>query len=289
MVDSDAAPAVHHNLRALWRFRWLILVGVGVAALVPMLMIYKANLSWPPTPRSRPVYVAKTQLLVDSPTGPFFRTQPKEVGPTQSKRTSEDVPSTTQTVVPSVSGTKSLVDAANLFPLFVQSDEVAVLRQRLVGDLPGGVSAKALYSIVGANRFRPSSLPIMEITAVSPRPKAATRLAQGTARAFALWLASQQKQAKIPPNQRIVVRELQVSRLAFKSGGSSYGLPILVGLALLGASAGLAIGADRTWPRSRRKGAALEPVVEEDRSDGQAPQDESLTVAPARSSASPPR
>ena len=287
-MDRSSDAGFSRNLRAVWRFGWVVAIGICIAALVPLLMLYKAKPTWPPAKRSRAVYVAKTQLLVDSLSGLYFRTQPKQAAPARSKGTTQVAPTNTQTVVPAATDTKSLVDAANLFPLFVQSDEVAAIRRRIVGDLPGTVSAKALYSIVGANRFRPSSLPIMEITAVSPRPKAAIHLAEGTARAFERWLVSQQKRAKISPSQRIVMRELRASRSAVKSGGPSYGLPILVALAILGASIGLAIGADRTWPRARSTKDALEPTVERDRSDGQALQDESLTVAAARSSTGPP-
>src|SRR6266540_4339859 len=103
---SHSHDGLSRNLRALWRFWWLILIGACIAALVPMLMLYKTK--WPPTPRVRPAFVATTQILVDSPTGPYLRTQPKIVG-TQAKT---KVPTTTQPVVPSGSDTRALVDAA---------------------------------------------------------------------------------------------------------------------------------------------------------------------------------
>src|SRR5919201_441952 len=108
--DADGGFQVNRNLRALWRFSWLLLIAVGVAILVPMSMLYKVK--WPPTPRARPAYVAKTQILVNSTTGPFLRTQPKIVGTQgQKAKTGQAAPTQTQPVVPSVSDTKSLVDA----------------------------------------------------------------------------------------------------------------------------------------------------------------------------------
>ena len=239
--NADDGLLTHPNLHALWRFRWLVVLGVCVAALVPMLMLYKAKVSWPPHQRSRPVYVARTQLLVNSPTGPFLRTQPKVVGSQPRGSQTGTVPSSTQTVVPSASDTKSLVDAANLFPLLVTSDKVAAVRTRLIGTVRGTVTAKALFSTQGANRYRPSTVPAMEIVAVARRPKPAVRLAEGTARAFEIWLASEQTRAHVPPNQRIVLRPLQAATGATRTGGAGLGLPILVAFAVLAAFIGGAI------------------------------------------------
>ena len=255
MVQS-ADDGLTRNARAVWRFGWLIVIGACIAALVPMLMLYKPK--WPPTPRTRPTYVAKMQVLVDSPTGPFLRTQPKVVGQSQARNVT---PSSTNPVVPSVSDTKSLVDAANLFPLLVTSDEVAAIREKKFGVIRGQVAAKALFASQGVNRYRPGSVPVMEITAVARRPNPAVRLATGTATAFETWLANRQEQSNIPPNQRIVLRPIQAPTVA-KTGTAGMGLPILVGLAILGAFMGLAIALDRARPRTKESRRAPRPVGE---------------------------
>jgi hypothetical protein len=223
-----------------------------------MLMLYKPK--WPPTPRTRPTYVAKMQILIDSPTGPFLRTQPKIVGQNQGRNVT---PSSKNTVVPSVSDTKSLVDAANIFPLLVTSDEVAAIREKKEGVIRGTVAAKALFASQGVNRYRPGSVPVMEITAVSRHPNPALRLAEGTGAAFEVWLADQQKRSNIPPNQRIVLRPLLAATVA-KTGGAGKGLPLLLGLAILSAFVALAIALDRARPRtyvSRRAPRAVDEVT----------------------------
>jgi hypothetical protein len=242
MVQS-ADDGLTRNARALWRFGWLIVIGACIAALIPALMLYKPK--WPPTPRTRPSYVAKTQILVDSPTGPFLRTQPKVVGQSRGKGVT---PSSKNSVVPSVSDTRSLVDAANLFPLLVTSDEVAAIRARKFGVIRGTVTAKALFASAGVNRYRPGSVPVMEITAVSRHPNPALRLATRTADAFEIWLAARQEQSNIPPNQRIVLRSIQAATVE-KTGGAGKGLPVLMGLAILATFVGLAIALDRARPR----------------------------------------
>ena len=275
------------NLRALWRSKWFVMLGLCIAVVAPLLMLYKAK--WPPTPRTRPHYVAKTQILVDSPTGPFLRTQPKILG-TQSQKKGT-VPTTRpgqSPVVPSVSDTKSLVDAANLFPLFVTSDEVSALRQKMFGPIRGSVSAKALFASQGVNRYRPTTVPVIEIVAVSRRPNPAIRMARGTARAFNVWLTDQQKQANIAPNQRIVLRPLQAATSAVKTGGAGMGLPIIVALAVIAGVAGLAIFYDRARPRAATKGRRA-PVA--DTAGEEAPRrsdDEVLGVASPSASASAP-
>jgi hypothetical protein len=255
-MAQSADDSFTRNARALWRFGWLIVIGACIAALVPMLMLYKPK--WPPTPRTRPSYVAKTQILVDSPTGPFLRTQPKIVGQSQGRN---DTPPSKNPVVPSVSDTRSLVEAANLFPLLVTSDEVAAIREKRVGVIRGTVTAKALFASQGVNRYRPGSVPVMEITAVARHPKPALRLATGTATAFEIWLADRQEQSNIPPNQRIVLRPIQAAAVA-KTGSAGKGLPMLVGLAILAAFIGLAIALDRARPRTNASRRAPRPVGE---------------------------
>ena len=246
----DPQPGLRMYLKAIWRFRWVIPVAVLAAILVPLLMLYRPL--WPLglDARATVSYVTKTQLLVDSPSGPFLRTETKSsVPPVTPTRAGSRNPAPTSST--QVFDTQSLVEAANLFPLLMDSDEVVALRRKLIGSVPGTVHATALFSTQGANRFRPSVLPVMQIIAVGPTPRSAVRLGRGTARAFELWLAREQNQAKVPRRERIVVRELRQPTTVQQTGGPAYGLPILAGLAVLGAFVGLAVALDRAFPRVR--------------------------------------
>jgi hypothetical protein len=250
-----------NNLHALRRFWWIVLFGVAMASLTGFLLIYHVDRAWPlkVSKRAKPTFVASTELLVDSPNGPYLRTivtkQPTEVLRTVKPAKGTTTTTTTTTTPPPpatpVTDTKSLIDAANLFPLLIQSDAVYAIRKKLVGDIPGAVSAKALYSLQGATRFRPSVVPVMQITSAAPKPKFALALAQGTARAFNIWLARQQQRAKIPAAQRIIVRELHVPQGATATGGPSYGLPALASLAILALFVGLSILLGQRLPAVR--------------------------------------
>jgi hypothetical protein len=256
------------NVRALLRFWWLVLLGVIAGTMVATVMVYRVELGWPPelppklTERTAMTYLASTELLVDSPTGPYLRagvgiTQPVQAVPGRAKTgQSQSTPSQTESTV--ITDRKALIEAANLFPLLIESDEVSAIRVRTMGSVPGHVRAKALYSIQGENRFRPSVLPVIQIVAEAFSPTAAIRLTRGTAKAFKVWLAAEQRQAKVPPKQRVVVRQLRLPRLAFATGGPSYGLPLLAAAAVMFGFAGLALLLDRSFPR---RPAALERIA----------------------------
>jgi len=247
--------------RAIQRFWWIALFGAAMAGITAFLLLYNVDPAWPLklSKRSLPTYAAATELLVDSPSGPYLRTVTKlpptpvahaakpTKGATTTTATTPSAPAATPVV-----DTKPLIDAANLFPLFVESDAVVRIRTRLIGNIPGAVSAKGLYSLQGAARFRPSVIPVMEIDAVAAKPKWAIALVDGTARAFNIWLARQQRRANIPESQRIIVRELHVPQSASATGGTSLGLPAIASLAVLALFIGVAVLLDqRLVPGSR--------------------------------------
>ena len=252
------------SFRAAKRFWWLVLIGVLAAGLTGLVLLYKVERFVPPKleKRAKTTYAATTELLVDSPTDPYLRvatttkpTSPPRIQPSKTKTatTSETKPAATPLPTDTSVDTQTLIDAANLFPLLVKSDAVTAIRRRLVGELPGTVEAKAIYASQGLNRFRPSKIPVIQISAVSRRPKSAIALAEGTANAFELWLRDKQVGAKIPRAQRIVLRELHAARHATAQGGPSYSLLALASLGVLALFVALAILLDQQRPRAARE------------------------------------
>ena len=69
--------------RAIRRFLWIVLFGVAMAGLTGLLLLFKVDRAWPPklSKRAQLSYVASTQLLVDSPSGPYLQTAVSK-GPT---------------------------------------------------------------------------------------------------------------------------------------------------------------------------------------------------------------
>jgi hypothetical protein len=269
-------------MRIFLRFWWLLVLGAGLGTLVAIASVEHISLSAPPklTPRAKPTYSAISQLLVNSTSDPYLRTSVTQVTSrpgkiVKSRPTAKAKAGGTSTTsapisipqAPDVStatpNTRPLVDAANFFPLLIESDQVAKLRERLYGPLPGAVSAQALFSSSTASRFRPTTVPVIVITASSNTPRRAVRLAQATTVAFQRWLTGKQAAAHVPRDQRILLDQLQVPTGAAASGGTKYGLPMFLAAAILGAFAALAVLLDRLLPVRRRVELATGPAYAE--------------------------
>jgi hypothetical protein len=227
---------------ALLRFWWLVVAGVAAGAFVA-LVVYSLE--------SSAKHTATTKLFVNSPAAPFLRTQQ-----TQTKTQSGKVvhsravqPSTSTSQPPD---TQTLVNAANTYPLLIESDEIARVREQLVGTVPGTVKANALNASTNTyGVFRPSPLPVIEVKATSKNQGDAQKLADGTVQAFASWMLAQQKSHRIPAGQRISVQQLQRAVIT-TTGGPSPGLPLFIGALVLLAFCGLAVVADGARPAEAR-------------------------------------
>jgi hypothetical protein len=233
-------------LNAVLRFWWLPVIGlvVGVAAAVGLLSRQPAT-----------IYTATDTVLVTSPSAPYLRTaqtqattvpaQAKKSGPGAKRKpvTPASVRSTT-----SAPDTQVLVNAANLYPLLIQSDEIRKLRIAQFGPTPGRVSATALASSTNTyGVYHPSPLPVITVKTTSRRSGAAQKLAVDTVSTFGMWIAQRQKDAGVPKAERITIEQLRVR--VQSSGGTSYGLPAFVLVVVLLAFGGLAVLADRLRPR----------------------------------------
>ena len=198
------------------------------------------------TARTPPSYSAKAILMLTSKEQPLVRVGVTTVTPREGP-----LPPDVETSDP---GLDTLVEAANLLPLAIQSDAVANLRRENVGSLPGTVTAQALYAheTVGGG-IEPSDVPAIEIEADSPTSTDAAQLARGTITAFGEWLRTQQDEAKVPESQRIFFVQLNAPTVT-KNSKNPYGLAVLVGAAVLAGFALLIVALHRLFPpRERRR------------------------------------
>ncbi len=268
-------------LRVLKGFWWLPLLGVVFGLIVAVEVVYSVHFSIPPTLRHRQhaTYTASALVLVNSTANPYLRTGVTNVVPRPPKNQavrstkgqggkSPQSPSQVLTQIPQppsvtmhAPDTHTLVQAANLFPLLIESDQIAVVRKQMFGDLTGTVTAKALYSFVTPSRFKQSAFPIIQISATAPGHKAAVKLAQDTTLAFQHWLIASQNASGVPYGQRILVQELQAPHGAIRGGGTKKSVPLAVGFLVFAAFVGLAFVLDRLFPVGT--GApALTPALE---------------------------
>jgi len=260
-MNSNSTAAY---LEALKRFWWVCALGVVAALVDAFLMVYSISLSTLKlSHRARPAYTASALLLVNSTSNPYLRTavttptQPTTTTtPTQGALGSSTFGSaasqaaTRAAAVAHAPDTHTLVEAANLFPLLIQSDQITRRRIQMFGHrITGTVTAKALYSFVTPSRFKPSSFPVIEVQATAAGPKEAKRLAQQTTAAFTNWLVTSQNSGRVPLSERILVQEIQSPQHAISSGGTKKSLPLAVGAVVLVMFLGLAILLDRMRPR----------------------------------------
>ena len=229
---------------ALLRFWWLVVAGIAAGMLVAVL-VYSLE--------SEAKHTATTRVFVSSPSAPYLRTQETQSqapkvrtvrNSTGATRTVKQPPSATS----DAPDTQTLVNAANLYPLLIESDRIKTIREAQAGTIPGTVKANALNSSTNTfGVFRPSTLPVDEVKATSRTAADATELATATVTAFGTWIKDQQQAAGIPPAQRIIVTQLEQPELT-TTGGPSWGLPLFVGALVFLGFCGLAVIADNARP-----------------------------------------
>jgi hypothetical protein len=248
-------------VRALRRYWWLLLVGIGIAGVAAVSAVYRIDFgSVPPTleKRAQVTYTASARLLVTSAEAPYFRT----TVPRTTEGTAAGGDETGATTFRSAPDLGTLISTANLYPVLIESDEVQQIRQEMVGLLPGSVTARAIYAVSSANRFELSQVPVVEIYASAATYSGAVDLAQATVEAFKTYIDRNQDAANLEGDERILLQDLQRPEDAIATGGSSLSLPLMLFAVVSAAFAALAIVLDRLFPgglvRSRRRSVQLQ-------------------------------
>jgi hypothetical protein len=248
---------VNPYLRAARRFWWVLAFGLLLACLVAVLAVYRVEPGFPPTltAREQPTYTAGSRVLVTSGERPYFRVTVEKVVEAPA---SGDGDEPGEILVNAAPDTNTLINAANLFPLLIESDQVAAVRRELVGPIPGFITAQAVFAINTPGRFEPSRVPVIQILGNSDTPEAAARLATGTVEAFRTWIMRQQQGAKIKQRERILIQQIQAPKEIVSTGGTSMSMPVLAAFAILLAFSGIALMLDRMFPADRKRGAVVE-------------------------------
>jgi hypothetical protein len=249
----------------LKRFKYLVAVGVVVAAALALTSAYRVEPGFPPelTAREQPTYTAGTQLEVTSPNAPYYRSaiDVPIVAPAEDNASEEEAaPNLAEQEEP---GTNTLIQAANYYPYVIEGDEVKELRERLFGPMEGEIQAEAVGVTITPSRYEPGRLPFIQVFATADSAKGAIALAQNTADAFIRYVRVQQQQRQIRPAQRLAVKQLRRPDEAFSAGGTSMTMPFLVFFAVSLVVVGLAFLLDRLFPRSPQAAVAGEEAEEQ--------------------------
>jgi hypothetical protein len=260
---SGSASGVGVYLNALRRFWWVVALGAAVATVAAVAARYSIGV-FPPslTDRTAISYTASSRLLVSSANNPEIRSQTSF--PVRGRSVSGERASSSQPPIVQFNDINTVVRNANLYPLLIESDEVADFRRERYGELPGSVTALGEYATAVGNQVELSEIPVIRLTAVSDSDDGATELADKTAKAFIGWLLSEQDRTGVLRQDRMVVEQLNVPTAAAASQGSSNAMPILVFLTVFGAFCVLAVLLDRlVEPRPERARERVSSAIEQ--------------------------
>jgi len=255
---------VNDYVRSLLRFWWVLVIGLAVAQLAAIMAVYKVDISsFPPqlTQREKPSYSAQGRLLVTDGDQPHLRTA---ITTTQAVTATAEGKAA-EIPVTQAPDTATLVQAANLYPVYIESDQVAKVREEMFGPTPGTIKSLALYAVSSPSRFTPSRVPVIQVIGVADSPRKAIQLVDRTSAAFMAWMRDVQEKTRIPARQRITVVPVLTPKSAAAFGGASSTLPVLVFGVILMAFVALALFFDRMFPR-RQVATVAEPAREPARS-----------------------
>lgn len=229
--------------RTFARFWWILLLGVLLAGLAGVAVVVNE--------RDQRTYLASTRMLVTSSEAPYFRIGTTDFieAPQPESTNGEEQTRGAPVLVTDTPDTATLIQAANLYPLLIESDQVQSTRERMFGPLAGNVSARAIYAVATPGRFELSDVPVIELTAEAQTGGEAIALSEASSKAFIRWISQQQETAGVEESERIVVEQLRTPQQAIASGETPITLVGLVGLAVMGAFVALAVALDRIFPR----------------------------------------
>jgi hypothetical protein len=219
--------------RVLWRFRLLVAVGFLLATALAALSVvrvtgdglaYRQSELWASTAR-----VGVTQS--GFPWGRLFAQEPTEA----SEPRDLGIP---------VADPNRLNNLAVLYAELAMSDPVRRL-MRKDGPVLGQIIAEPL--VRGDNRIM---LPLIDLTAISPTPGGAVALASRSAAALETYVREQQAANEVPPADRVVIEEVMSARRAGIYQPRSKTMPVVVFLAIMLATSGLAFLLENLRPRA---------------------------------------
>jgi hypothetical protein len=223
--------------RVIWRFRWLVAAGLILAIVLSVLSIAKVS-THGVSYRKKEVWQSSTRLLL---TQHGFIWGRAVVPPSQPGSTS---------------GPGWLSGLTELYAQFANSDEVRTLMLR-----DGAPQTWSLTAAPVIPTGTSSALPVIALAGLADTPTGAVRATLVGRTAFLQYVKSQQAQAAIPKNERVDLQVLQNVTPAVLLQPRKKTLPIVIFLAVISATIGLAFILENARPRVKPVAlAAPEPV-----------------------------
>lgn len=233
--------------RVLWRFRLLVVCGLLLATTLALLSVVRVSsdgLKY----RQTELWKSSTRLIVTQQGFPWGRLLAEDPSLSADAARSLGIP---------LADPNRLNNLTILYAELATADPVRRLMRR---DGPIGGKISATPVVVQDGRY---TLPLIDVTAIATTPRASMRLAVRSAKAFEQYLTEQQTINDVPKDDRVVVQQVQLPRRAEIFRPRSKTMPIVIFLAVMFATVGLAFLLENVRPPQRRPGEPVE-VEQED-------------------------
>ena len=212
--------------RVLWRFRGLVSTGVILAILLAVLSVAKIS-SHGLAYRKHELWQSSSTVLLTERGFPWGRAT---------------IP-VTQTSS-GFAGPSWFAGLTDLYSQFANGDQVRLLMLREGAPKTWQLTAAP---VVATNSS--SALPVIQLVGVAYSPRDAVRATLVGRDAFLRYVTSQQVRAAIPPNERVDLQVLQNATPPLLLQPRKNTLPIVVFIAVLSATVGLAFILENARPR----------------------------------------
>jgi hypothetical protein len=233
--------------RVLWRFRFVVLIGLGLALAAAFLLFVRVELDRTTGEldliyREDEEWAATTTLLVTQRGFPWGRS----VLDTGEDEAVETTPS------PDQSQSQEFADStrfSTLALLYARLATSAAVRDHMLRDGPvdGEIEANPVMLAESSSL----TLPLVELTGTAGTPGEALALTRRATSAFELFLSDRQAANAIPPAERVIVTVVDRPVEAELARPRPLTLSLVVFLGVILATLGLVLALENLWPRAR--------------------------------------
>jgi hypothetical protein len=237
--------------RVLWRFRFVVAVGFAVAVVLAALSTVKLGpngLQY----RQGELWSSTVRLLVTQngfPEGRLYAQQP-----TEGDAIPQAGDQAKQLGIPVVDPGR-FNSLAILYARLATSDPILRLMSK-----DGPVRGK-LVAVSLRDDNSGILLPLIDVTAIADSPLRALSLAGRNAKALNTYLDSEQQVNKVPKSDRVVIETVVAPRQAVLFQPRSRTMPMVVFLAVMFATLGLAFLLENIRPRVRKIGSGVDSAA----------------------------
>ena len=235
-------------LQILWNSKWLLLIGLLVAATAGFFAGFKIE-DGEVVPRAEQIYISSKTVLISSQTQPLYQAvipgQPLVEGQTQPT----DV---------------DLTSKAIIYAYLVSGKDMRGAVEDSIGDLADTEQLTALRRTTqpGGDEAFPGrySLPIIEVVGTSTVPDRAEEISTTATASFLAQVVADQDAQQIPPTDRVVLSVIDASPPKAVEGSNPM-IPVVVaflGVFLLFVAAAFIIAGAKS-SRAKKKAAKGEP------------------------------